>query len=183
MTYVKEQAETTFESLKDTFAYTNKMQAPKITKVVVNVGTGKIDNNARVELIVDRLTKITGQQPSPRAARKSIANFKLREGQIVGYQMTLRGVQMESFLDKLINIALPRTRDFRGLSRDSVDEMGNYTVGIKEHTIFPEAADEELQNVFGFAITIVTTASTKEEAVALLEHYNFPLKKVDAVEV
>jgi large subunit ribosomal protein L5 len=122
---------------------------------------------------------ITGQKASPRPAKQSIASFKLREGEIIGYQVTLRGKRMQHFLDKLIHIALPQTRDFRGLKTSSIDEMGNYTLGIRENTIFPETADEELKDVFGMSITIVTTAKTKTESEALLRHIGFPLKAAE----
>ena len=155
------------------------MQSPKIEKVVISTGTGKIQDKAQIALIQDRLAKITGQKASARPAKKSIAAFKTREGDTIGYQVTLRGERMYDFLDKLIHVALPRTRDFQGLSRTSVDEVGNYTIGIREHTIFPETADEELKDVFGFAVTIVTTADTKEGALKLLEHIGLPLKKAN----
>ena len=181
-TTMKEKLANVFESLKGQFDYKNTMQAPRIEKVVISTGTGKIDDKHKISLIEDRLARITGQKPSPRPARKSIASFKLREGDIIGYQVTLRGEQMRSFLDKLIHVALPQTRDFRGLKATAIDEMGNITIGIKEHTIFPETHDEELKDVFGFAITIVTTAKTKEEAEALLRHINLPLKKEEVTE-
>lgn len=174
---MKEKMSTTFEALKSDFAYTNPMQAPRIERVVVSTGTGKISDKSRIALIEDRLARITGQKAAPRQAKKSIATFKLREGDVVGYQATLRGERMRTFLDKLIHVALPNTRDFRGLKVSSMDEMGNYTIGIPEHTIFPETADEELKDVFGFAITIVTTAKTKEEAEALLRHIGLPLQR------
>ena len=166
-----------YPSLKDTFGYTNPHQAPTVDKVVVSVGTGRIDDKAKIALIQDRLAKITGQKAAPRAAKQSIASFKLREGEIIGYQVTLRGARKNHFLDKLIHIALPQTRDFRGLKISSIDEMGNYTLGIKENTIFPETADEEIKDVFGMSITLVTTAKTKPEAEALLRHIGLPLKK------
>jgi len=177
---MKEKLQSVFEALKDTFSYKNVMQSPRITKVVVSTGTGKIDDKKKIELIQDRLAKITGQKPSPRPAKQSIATFKLREGDIIGYQVTLRGERMNDFLDKLIHVALPNTRDFRGLKVTAIDEMGNYTLGIKEHTIFPETSDEEIRDVFGFAVTLVTTAKTKEEAEALLRHMGLPLQKVEA---
>jgi large subunit ribosomal protein L5 len=164
-------------ALKDTFGYKNVHQAPTIEKVVISVGTGRIDDKSKIALIQDRLAKITGQKASPRPAKQSIASFKLREGEIIGYQVTLRGARMNHFLDKLIHIALPQTRDFRGLKVTSIDEMGNYTLGIKDNTIFPETADEELKDVFGMSITIVTTATTKAECEALLRHINLPLQK------
>jgi large subunit ribosomal protein L5 len=166
-----------FKDLKGTFGYKNTHQTPKIEKVVVSVGTGRVEDKAKVALIQDRLARITGQKPSPRPAKQSIASFKLREGDIIGFQVTLRGARMNHFLDKLIHLALPQTRDFRGLKTASIDEMGNYTLGIKEHTIFPETADEELKDVFGMSITIVTTAKTKEESEALLRHIGLPLQK------
>lgn len=177
MKSIKEKFTTTFDSLKETFGYTNVMQTPRIEKVVVSTGTGRVDDKGKIALIQDRLAKITGQKAAPRPAKKSIASFKLREGDIIGYQVTLRGERMNHFLDKLINIALPQTRDFRGLKASAIDDMGNITLGIKEHTIFPETADEELKDVFSLAITIVTSAKTKEEAEALLRHINLPLQK------
>ncbi len=153
------------------------MQAPRIEKVIVSTGTGKIEDKAKIALIQNRLATITGQKPAPRRARKSIASFKLREGDVIGYQVTLRGERMHHFLDKLVHIALPQTRDFRGLKTTAIDEMGNITLGIKEHSIFPETADEEIKDVFGLAITIVTTAKTKAEAEALLRHIGLPLQK------
>lgn len=176
---MKEKLNGVFAALKDTFSYTNVMQAPKIEKVVVSVGTGKVDDKAKIALIQDRLARITGQKAAPRAAKQSIASFKLRQGDTIGYQVTLRGARMLSFLDKLIHIALPQTRDFRGLKTTAIDEMGNITLGIKEHTIFPETADEDIRDVFSFAITIVTSAKTKEEAEALLRAVGLPLQKVE----
>lgn len=167
----------TFEHLKDRFGYRNTMQAPKVEKVVVSVGTGRVDDPRKLDIIKDRLAKITGQKPAPRPARQSIASFKVREGDIIGYQVTLRGTRMQHFLDKLIHLALPQTRDFRGLSVKSIDEMGNYTLGIREHTIFPETGDEELKDVFSFSVTIVTTAKTTAEAEAFLRHLGLPLQK------
>jgi len=168
-----------YESLKGEFGYKNVMQSPKVEKVVISVGTGKVQDKAKIALIQDRLALITGQKPSRRPAKQSIASFKLREGDIIGYQVTLRGQRMLHFLDKLINIALPQTRDFRGLKVTAIDEMGNYTIGIKEHTIFPECGEEELKDVFSLAITLVTTANDKKEAEALLRHIGMPLKKVE----
>ncbi len=173
----REKLDNAFEALKKDAGYTNRMQAPRIQKVVVSVGVGRVSDKKQRELIQDRLGKITGQKPAPRGAKQSIASFKLRQGDIVGYQVTLRGARMYHFLDKLIHVALPRTRDFRGLKISSIDEMGNYTLGIKENTIFPEASDEDLRNVFGLGITIVTSAKTKENALALLRHIGMPLEK------
>lgn len=173
---MKETLAGTFDALKGTMGDTNIMQAPKITKVVVSTGVGKIEDKQKRKLIEDRLARITGQKVSGRPAKKSIASFKLREGEIIGYQATLRGPRMHDFLFKLIHLALPQTRDFRGLPVSAIDDMGNYTVGVKEHTIFPETADEEVKDVFGFAVTIVTTAKTRKEAEALLRHIGLPLQ-------
>lgn len=167
------------KALGETFGYKNVHEAATVSKVVVSVGIGRIEDKQKIALIEDRLAKITGQKPSPRPAKQSIASFKLREGDIIGYQVTLRGARMIHFLDKLIHIALPQTRDFRGLKVTAIDEMSNYTLGIKDHTIFPETADEELKDVFGMSITFVTTANSKEEAEALLRHIGLPLKKAE----
>ena len=180
METVQTRIETAFATLKEEFAFVNKNQAPIIDKVVISVGTGRIEDKAKIALIQDRLAKITGQKPAPRPARLSIASFKLREGDIVGYQVTLRGQRMMDFLNKLIHVALPQTRDFRGLKTTSIDEMGNYTFGIKENTIFPETADEDLKDVFGMSITLVTSAKTKQQAEALLRHIGLPLQKKEA---
>lgn len=165
-----------FETMKGEFGYPNTMASPKLTKIVVSTGVGKAKDKNRNKMIEERLARITGQKPAARAARQSIAGFKLREGDIVGYQVTLRGSRMYEFLDKLIHIALPRTRDFRGLNASSIDDMGNYTLGIKENTIFPETSEEDLKDVFGMSITLVTTAKTKPEAEAFIRHLGMPLK-------
>ncbi len=166
-----------YTAMKGDFGYTNVMQSPRIEKIVISVGTGRVQDKAKIALIQDRLALITGQKPSARPAKQSIASFKLREGDIVGYQVTLRGSRMIHFADKLIHLALPRTRDFRGLKVSAIDEMGNYTLGIKEHTIFPECGEEELKDVFSLAVTIVTTTNDKKEAEAFLRHLGLPLKK------
>ena len=177
MKSVKELQNNTYESLKKEFGYTNLMQSPRLVKVVVSIGIGSLKDKKKVELIIDRLTKISGQKPAVRTAKKSIASFKSREGDPVGLQVTLRGAMMFGFLDKLINIALPRTKDFRGISKLSVDDMGNITIGLREHTIFPETSDEELRDVFGFAVTICTGATSKEEAVSFLTALGIPFSK------
>jgi large subunit ribosomal protein L5 len=179
METVQTQLKTVFDSLKSEFGYKNVHQAPTIEKVVVSVGTGRVDDKAKIALIQDRLAKITGQKASPRSARLSIASFKLRQGDVVGYQVTLRGQRKLDFLNKLIHLSLPQTRDFRGLKTSSIDEMGNYTLGIKEHTIFPETVDEDIRDVFGMSITLVTTAKSKKEAEALLRHIGLPLQKAE----
>lgn len=175
MSLTKQKQQTAYAALLETFGYTSSMQSPRILKVIVSSGVGKKRDKKQLEIIADRLAKITGQKPSPRPARISIASFKVREGDTVGLQVTLRGARMFDFLDKLIHIALPRTRDFRGLSAKAIDDMGNITIGIKEHTIFPETSDEDLKDVFGFAVTIVTTAHTKSEAEAFFRHLGLPL--------
>jgi len=177
METLKEKQNKIFDLMKGDFGYKNVMQAPKIEKIVVSTGTGSIVDKKKVELIGDRLGKITGQKPASKKAKQSIAAFKLREGSDVGYQVTLRGTRMKNFFDKLVNVALPRTKDFRGLSTKSIDEMGNYTLGIKDHTIFTETSDEELKDVFGMSITINTSAKDKKEAIAYLTHLGWPFKK------
>lgn len=174
---MKDKVVKTYETLKEARGYTNTMQAPKLQKVVISVGVGSVKDPKKVELIADRLARITGQKPAARSAKQSIASFKLREGEMVGYQVTLRGARMYDFLDRLLHIALPRTKDFQGISLSGIDAMGNYTLGIKEHTIFFETSDEEIRDVFGMAVTVVTTAKTAEEAKAFLEYLGFPFKK------
>lgn len=171
----KEKVQNSFDALKEQFGYTNKLRAPKIVKIVVSSGVGKADK-VKMQVVDSRLARITGQKAAPRAAKASIAQFKMREGDIVGYQVTLRGARMYDFIDKLIHVALPRTRDFRGLSAGAIDDMGNLTIGIKDHTIFPETADEDLKDVFGLAITIVTTAKSREEADAFFRYLGIPFK-------
>jgi large subunit ribosomal protein L5 len=154
------------------------MQTPRIEKVVISVGIGKmLKDKVKVALIADRLAKITGQKAATRGAKKSIATFKTRIGDHIGYQVTLRGKRAQDFLNRLIHIALPRTKDFKGISVAAIDSMGNYTLGIKEHSVFPETADEELKDVFGMSITIVTTATSKKEAHEYLSHIGLPFKK------
>ena len=175
MSITKQKQQTAYLALAETFGYTSPMQGPRMQKVIVSSGVGKKRDKKQLELIEDRLAKITGQKATPRAARLSVASFKVREGDTVGLQTTLRAARMYDFIDKLIHIALPRTRDFRGLSPKAIDDMGNMTIGIKEHTIFPETSDEDLKDVFGFAVTVVTTAKTKPEAEAFFRHLGFPL--------
>lgn len=167
----------TFESLKGEFGYKNIMQTPKLQKIVVSTGVGSIKDKKKIEVILDRLTTITGQAPAARSTKKSIANFKTRVGDLSGYQVTLRGARMVSFFDKLVNIVLPRVKDFRGIKVSAIDEMGNITIGIKEHTVFPETSDEDAKDVFGLAVTLTTTAQSKKEAEAFLRHLGVPLQK------
>lgn len=178
MKLLQEQQKTTFTTLKGDFGYSSVMQTPKVEKVVVSVGVGKMaKDKEKVKLVADRLAKITGQKAATRTAKKAIASYKTRIGDHIGYQVTLRGKRAEDFLNRLIHVALPRTKDFRGISNAGIDEMGNYTLGIREHTVFPETADEDIKDVFGLAITVVTTAKNKKEATAYLSHLGFPFKK------
>lgn len=179
MSITKQRQQSAYLALAEQFGYTSPMQSPRIEKVIVSSGVGKKRDKKQIELIEDRLAKITGQKSAPRAAKISIASFKVREGDTVGLQVTLRGARMYDFVDKLIHIALPRTRDFRGLSAKAIDDMGNITIGIKEHTIFPETSDEDLKDVFGFAVTIVTSAKSKVEAEAFLRHLGLPLRTAE----
>ncbi|OHA18158.1 MAG: 50S ribosomal protein L5 [Candidatus Taylorbacteria bacterium RIFCSPHIGHO2_01_FULL_46_22b] len=166
-----------FGVLQKKLGITNPMQSPRLVKVVVNAGTGSFKDKKKNEIVIDRLLKITGQKPAVRGAKKSIASFKLRQGDPVGYQITLRGRRMMDFLDRLLNIAFPRTKDFKGISTTGIDEMGNLTVGIKEHIIFPETVDEELKDIFGIAVTVVTTAKDRKTAKEFFTYLGFPFKK------
>jgi large subunit ribosomal protein L5 len=175
---IQDKQKKAFTALKGEFGWENVMQTPKVEKVVVSVGTGKmLKDKHKIELVANRLEKITGQKAAPRGAKKSIATYKTRVGDRVGYQVTLRGKRAEDFLNRLLHIALPRTKDFKGISASSIDAMGNYTLGLKEHSVFAETADEELKDVFGLAVTVVTTAKDKKTARAYLEHLGFPFKK------
>lgn len=177
MELIQDKQKKALEALKSDFGYTNIMETPKLVKVVISVGTGSVKDKNKITVIANRLEKITGQKAAVRAAKKSIATFKVRAGDPVGYQITLRGKRMQDFVNRLIHIALPRTKDFKGISKTAIDEVGNYTLGIKEHSVFPETADEDIKDVFGLAITIVTTAKTSKEAIAYLTHLGFPFKK------
>jgi large subunit ribosomal protein L5 len=165
-------------ALMKSMGYTNVMQIPRIMKVVVNIGLGEaMDNPKALDAAVIDLTTITGQKPVITKARKSIANFKLREGRAIGTAVTLRGDRMWAFLDRLMNIVLPRVRDFRGISPDSFDGRGNYTLGLKEQIIFPEIEYDKVDKVRGMEITIVTSATTDEQALALLQMLGMPFRK------
>ncbi len=174
---VKEKAKKAFENLKKDFGYKNMLQAPRIEKVVVTTTIGSIKDAKKKELMLDRMAKITGQRPMTTQAKKSIATFKLRAGDASGYKVTLRGDKMWAFLDKVVNIALPRTKDFRGISATGVDGMGNFSFGIKENTVFPETADENVQDVFSLGATIVTTSKKQAETKAFLDTLGFLFKK------
>jgi len=177
METIKQKTNKTFGALKGPLGLVNTMQSPRLVKVVVSSGVGSFKDKKKIDLALDRLTKITGQKPALKGAKQSVAAFKVRSGDPVGIQVTLRGKRMNDFLDRLIHVALPRTKDFRGILKKSADPMGNLTLGIKEHTIFPETTDEELKDVFGLAVTIVTTAKSKDEVIAFLEHLSFPFRK------
>ena len=162
--------------MKD-FGYVNVMQAPRIRKVVINIGMGEaLDNPKSIEFAVNDLRTITGQQPVVTKAKKSIANFKLREGRAIGVKVTLRGAQMWAFLDRLISVALPRTRDFRGIS-DKFDGRGNYTLGLHEQLLFPEIEYDQIDRIRGMEISINTTAETDEEARRLIELLGMPFRR------
>ncbi len=165
-------------SLLKTLDLTNVMQAPRIEKVVLNIGLGEVKENPKaLEAAVRDLETITGQKPIVTKAKKSIANFKLREGVEIGAKVTLRGDRMWSFLDRLMNIVLPRVRDFRGISPNAFDGRGNYTLGLREQLIFPEIEYDSIDKVRGMEITIVTTAQTDEQARALLQMLGMPFRK------
>lgn len=176
-----EKSKKAFETMKGTYGYANIMQAPKVEKVVVSVGTGKISkiDKKKNEFVAERLAQIVGQKPVATRAKQAVASFKTRQGDIIGQVATLRGAKMTAFLEKLLNIALPRAKDFRGISPRAVDQMGNCTIGIKEHTIFPEASDEDLRDVFGLAITIVTNVKNRDEAREYLKAIGVPFRSVD----
>ena len=160
------------------YNYTTVMAVPKLEKIVVNMGVGDGASNSKLlDVAASELEKITGQQPVITRAKKSIAGFKLREGQAIGCKVTLRGEAMYNFLEKLVKIVLPRVRDFRGISSKAFDGRGNYTLGIKEQTIFPEIVYDEVVKVRGMDIVFVTTAKTNEEALDLLKGFGLPFKK------
>jgi len=155
----------------------NPMQAPRVDKVVVNMGLGEAISNGKIlDASIEQLTAITGQKPVVTKARKSIANFKLREGQSIGAMVTLRGNRAYEFLDRLLNVALPRVRDFRGVSPKAFDGKGNYTLGVKEQIIFPEINYDRVEKIKGLNITVVTTARNDEEGRALLRHLGMPFR-------
>ena len=179
MNRLKEKYETSIrKELTEKFGYTTPMQVPKLEKIVVNMGVGEaVHNSKALEDAIEELTVITGQKPIATKARKSIANFKLREGMPIGAKVTLRGERMYEFLDKLVSIALPRVRDFHGISGNSFDGRGNYTVGIKEQLIFPEINFDKISKIRGLDIVVVTTAKTDEEGRALLTELGMPFAK------
>ncbi|MBV8508778.1 MAG: 50S ribosomal protein L5 [Xanthobacteraceae bacterium] len=164
--------------LTEQFGYANVMEVPTLDKVVVNMGIGEaVNDRKKVENAAADLALITGQRPVITSARKSIATYKLREGQPIGCKVTLRKARMYEFLDRLITIALPRVRDFRGLNPKSFDGRGNYTLGIREHIVFPEIDYDKVTDIWGMDITVCTTARTDDEARALLTAFNFPFRQ------
>ena len=161
--------------LKEKFGYTNVMQIPKLEKIVLNMGLGSDKDNPKgIESALEEMALIAGQKPIITKAKKSVANFKLREGMPVGAKVTLRGDKMYEFLDRLVNVALPRVRDFRGVKGSSFDGNGNYAMGLKEHIVFPEINFDKVDEVLGMDIIICTNAKTDAEAKALLKHFNMP---------
>jgi len=169
---------TVFSALMDQFKYDNVMEVPKLEKVTINMGLGEAKENAKImESAVEEIGLITGQRPVVTRARKSIANFKVRQGMPVGAKVTLRGDNMYTFIDKLFNIALPRVRDFKGVSKNSFDGRGNYSMGIKEQLIFPEINYDKVDTIKGMNIVFTTTAKTDEEAAALLAGLGLPFEK------
>ena len=165
-------------ALQQQFEYDNVMAVPKLKKIVINSGIGEaVENEKKIDTVTDNIAKITGQKPVVTKSKKSISNFKIRKGMPIGCKVTLRKKKMYEFLDRLINLALPRTRDFQGVPDKSFDGRGNYTLGIKEHTIFPEINTEEVDDVHGFDVTFVTSAETDEEAYALLKEFGMPFQR------
>ncbi|MFA5601063.1 MAG: 50S ribosomal protein L5 [Phenylobacterium sp.] len=161
--------------LKEQFGYTNEMQIPKLDKIVINMGVGEaVADSKKIQSALADLAKIAGQKPVSTKARKSVANFKLREGMAIGAKVTLRKDRMYEFLDRLITIALPRVKDFRGLRPTSFDGRGNYAMGLKEHIVFPEINYDQIDQIWGMDIVVTTTAKTDEEARALLKEFQFP---------
>lgn len=166
------------KSMCEKFGYTNEMEIPKLEKIVINIGVGEATENSKaVDAAASDLAQITGQKPIICKAKKSLASWKIREGMPLGCKVTLRHEKMYEFLDRLINIALPRVRDFRGVSAESFDGRGNYAMGVKEQLIFPEIDYDKIDKVRGMDIIIVTTAKTDEEARALLDAFGMPFKK------
>jgi len=170
------------DAMQKKFGYKNVMEIPKLEKIVVNMGVGEAKDNAKLlDSAVTDLEKITGQHVVTTKAKKAVANFKIREGMKIGCKVTLRGDKMYDFLDRLVNLALPRVRDFRGVSANSFDGRGNYALGIKEQIIFPEIEYDKIDKIRGMDVIIVTTAKTDEEARELLRLFNMPFEKQEAV--
>lgn len=179
MNRLKEQYNNTIkDALVKKFSYKNIMEVPKLEKIVINMGVGEAKENAKLlEAAINDMQLIAGQKPIQTKAKKSVANFKLREGMPIGCKVTLRGEKMYEFLDRLVNLALPRVRDFRGINPNAFDGRGNYALGIKEQLIFPEVEFDKVDKVRGMDIIFVTTANTDEEARELLAQFNMPFAK------
>ncbi len=166
------------KQLQEELGLKNLMAVPKLEKIVINVGVGKLAKDQKyIDNVLKDLAVITGQRGVMTKARKSIAGFKVREGQTVGVKVTLRGSRMYSFIDRLINVALPRVRDFRGIKSSGFDGRGNFHIGLKEHVVFPEISGDSIENTFGMEISLVTTAKTDSDARKLLDYFNFPFVK------
>ena len=178
MATVKEKINNSFEVLKDKLNLKNVMQIKKVEKVIITARVGRLrkDKN-KMELVEDHLARIAGQKVIKCRAKKSVAQFKVRAGEVIGYKATLRGEQSLHFLEKLVNVALPRVRDFRGISLASVDVMGNLTIGIREHIAFPETTDVESKDIFGLSITVVANTKTHEEGIIFFKHIGVPFQK------
>jgi large subunit ribosomal protein L5 len=176
METIKKKIELSLPIIAQECGITNKMASPKIVKVVIASGIGRTTDKKKKEYVLDRITKIAAQKATFRKAKKSIATFKLREGDPIGVSVTLRGPRMYAFLDKLVHISIPRMRDFQGLDPKAIDDMGNVTIGIPEHTIFPETSQDEIKDMFGLAITIVTSAKDKRTAEVFLRALGLPFK-------
>jgi len=171
---IEQKQSNVFDALAGSFDYPSKQAVPELSKIVVTSGIGSTTDPDKIEIVQDRLANICAQKPVPTKSKRSISSFNIRAGDVVGYKVTLRGERMRAFLNKLIHVVLPRTKDFRGLDPESVDEMGNITIGVDEHTAFPETSDEDLENVFGLGITVVTTAENQKEAYQYLDHLGLP---------
>ena len=160
------------------FGYKSPMAVPRVLKVVVNSGTGKSrDKKDAVDIVIKHLALITGQKSMPRPTKKAIASFKTREGMVIGYKVTIRGKRMYDFLDRMVQLAIPRMRDFRGIGLHSIDQGGNLSLGIREHIVFPEIIGEDVKSIFGLEVTVVTSAKSRKEAEELFRLLGFPLQK------
>ncbi len=178
MKKLREQYNDILANLKTELGLSNVMEVPRLEKVTLNVGLGKgLSDNGFVDAVEESLTRITGQKPVKTLAKKSISNFKIREGMVIGMKVTLRGDRMFDFIDKLVHITLPRVRDFRGISDKSIDKAGNLNIGIKEHIAFPEIKADDIERVHGVEVTITTTADTREQGLALFKAIGIPFKK------
>jgi len=177
---LKQYREVIAPALEKKFSYKNKMAVPNLNKVVINVGIGQaLKDKDFIEAVVKTLERISGQRPVKTLARKAISNFKIREGQIIGVMVTLRGERMWDFVEKLVKIALPRVRDFRGISTKGFDKKGSYSLGLKEYICFPEISQDEVERLHGLQVNVVTTAKSEEEGRQLLTELGFPFKTED----